>query len=154
MKNIRHIIYSFLLTTMILSCHTAQQNKENIVINLQERGADIPSSMYGAFFEEINHAGDGGLYAELVQNRSFEEKEMPDNYFAKGDKLFPKPVKYHLTGEVRNRSDRWNKDEIPAWSLSEKNSLAAQMSLTKETPKFVSAPNNLKITIKDASQPI
>lgn len=29
------------------------------------------------FFEEINHAGDGGLYAELVQNRSFEEHTLP-----------------------------------------------------------------------------
>lgn len=28
--------------------------------------------MYGVFFEDINRAADGGLYAELVQNRSFE----------------------------------------------------------------------------------
>lgn len=28
--------------------------------------------LYGIFFEDINHAADGGLYAELVQNRSFE----------------------------------------------------------------------------------
>ncbi len=28
--------------------------------------------LYGAFFEDINHAADGGLYAELVRNRSFE----------------------------------------------------------------------------------
>lgn len=28
--------------------------------------------LYGLFFEDINHAADGGLYAEMVQNRSFE----------------------------------------------------------------------------------
>lgn len=28
--------------------------------------------LYGIFFEDINHSADGGLYAELVQNRSFE----------------------------------------------------------------------------------
>lgn len=28
--------------------------------------------LYGLFFEDINHAADGGLYAELVQNCSFE----------------------------------------------------------------------------------
>ncbi len=28
--------------------------------------------LYGLFFEDLNHAADGGLYAELVQNRSFE----------------------------------------------------------------------------------
>ncbi|SDE33686.1 alpha-N-arabinofuranosidase [Mucilaginibacter pineti] len=32
----------------------------------------IPSTMYGIFFEDINLAADGGVYAELVKNRSFE----------------------------------------------------------------------------------
>jgi alpha-L-arabinofuranosidase len=36
------------------------------------RGATIDRTMYGVFFEDINRAADGGLYAELVQNRSFE----------------------------------------------------------------------------------
>ncbi len=35
-------------------------------------GASIDDSMYGVFYEDINRAADGGLYAELVQNRSFE----------------------------------------------------------------------------------
>ena len=34
--------------------------------------APISSSMWGIFFEDINFAADGGLYAELVKNRSFE----------------------------------------------------------------------------------
>jgi hypothetical protein len=32
----------------------------------------VPETLYGAFFEEIGHAGDGGLFAELVQDRSFD----------------------------------------------------------------------------------
>lgn len=36
-------------------------------------GRPIGDLHYGIFFEEINHAGDGGLYAELVRNRSFED---------------------------------------------------------------------------------
>jgi alpha-L-arabinofuranosidase len=35
-------------------------------------GATVQSTMYGIFFEDINYAADGGLYAELVMNRSFE----------------------------------------------------------------------------------
>ncbi|QFU90489.1 alpha-L-arabinofuranosidase C-terminal domain-containing protein [Amycolatopsis sp. YIM 10] len=35
-------------------------------------GPELPRSMYGVFFEDINHAADGGLYGELVRNRSFE----------------------------------------------------------------------------------
>ena len=144
----------FVLGTLFMSCSATQQAKEEIVINLQERGADIAPSMYGVFFEEINHAGDGGLYAELVQNRSFEEKEMPAGFHAEGNRLLPKPVKYHLTGEVRNRSYRWNTAEVPAWSLQRKDSLAAQMKVTEESPKFKTAPHNLKLFIKDASQPV
>lgn len=144
----------FVLGTLLMSCSATQQAKEEIVINLQERGTDISPSMYGVFFEEINHAGDGGLYAELVQNRSFEEKAMPAGFHAEGNKLLPKPVKYHLTGEVRNRSYRWNAAEVPAWSLQRKDSLAAQMKVTEESPKFKTAPHNLKLLIKDASQPV
>ena len=35
-------------------------------------GAEINPDMYGIFFEDINFGADGGLYAELVKNRSFE----------------------------------------------------------------------------------
>src|SRR5690242_1071150 len=35
-------------------------------------GPAIGDAMYGVFFEDINYAADGGLYAELVRNRSFE----------------------------------------------------------------------------------
>ena len=35
--------------------------------------AKISPLLYGIFFEEINRAGDGGLYAEMLQNRSFED---------------------------------------------------------------------------------
>lgn len=128
--------------------------KEELVINLQEKGAEVAPSMYGIFFEEINHAGDGGLYAELVKNRSFEELEMPEGYYAEGDVLHPKEVCNHLTGKVSHGSFRWTTEPVPGWALQTKDASAAEMKLTKENPKFQSAPNNLKVTIKDASIPV
>ena len=41
-------------------------------IDLRKQLAPVPDTMYGIFFEDINFAADGGLYAELVKNRSFE----------------------------------------------------------------------------------
>ncbi|MBP5381269.1 MAG: hypothetical protein J6Y39_06030 [Bacteroidaceae bacterium] len=38
-------------------------------------GANISESQYGIFFEEINHAADGGLWSEMVSNRSFEDSQ-------------------------------------------------------------------------------
>lgn len=43
-----------------------------INIDAKKPGAAIPSTLYGIFFEDINYAADGGLYAEMVKNRSFE----------------------------------------------------------------------------------
>ncbi|MCQ2252623.1 MAG: carbohydrate binding domain-containing protein [Bacteroidales bacterium] len=41
-------------------------------INTAKAGAPVQSTMYGIFFEDINYAADGGLYAEMIKNRSFE----------------------------------------------------------------------------------
>ncbi len=49
-----------------------------ITLNTKARGAAIQPTMWGLFFEDINYAADGGLYAELVKNRSFEFR--PDHY--------------------------------------------------------------------------
>ena len=48
--------------------------QDNITINVKANkpGSPIEKTMYGIFFEDINYAADGGLYAELVKNRSFE----------------------------------------------------------------------------------
>ncbi|MGY0487665.1 alpha-L-arabinofuranosidase C-terminal domain-containing protein [Streptomyces sp. WG-D5] len=43
-----------------------------VTVDPTRAGAAIDDTMYGVFFEDINRAADGGLYAELVQNRSFE----------------------------------------------------------------------------------
>lgn len=41
-------------------------------VNAAKPGAEIAGTMYGQFFEDINFGADGGLYGELVMNRSFE----------------------------------------------------------------------------------
>ncbi|TDC75423.1 alpha-L-arabinofuranosidase C-terminal domain-containing protein [Streptomyces hainanensis] len=43
-----------------------------ITVDPRRAGPEISDSMYGIFLEDINFAADGGLYAELVRNRSFE----------------------------------------------------------------------------------
>ena len=51
--------------------HASAQVK--LAFDMGSRGPEIGKDHYGIFYEEINHAGDGGLYAELIRNRSFEE---------------------------------------------------------------------------------
>jgi alpha-L-arabinofuranosidase len=60
----------FTLGLILTSLVTSAQNVMDI--NTRKLGAPIPKTMYGIFFEDINYAADGGLYGELVKNRSFE----------------------------------------------------------------------------------
>lgn len=43
-----------------------------MIVTANKPGAQVQSTMYGIFFEDINYAADGGLYAEMIKNRSFE----------------------------------------------------------------------------------
>ena len=61
---------SLFLFSMGVSSLMAQANE--FKIDVQQTGAPIQSTMYGIFFEDINFGADGGLYAELIKNRSFE----------------------------------------------------------------------------------
>lgn len=62
-----------LLAVMALAAGMGLQAQTNEwVIQTKKLGAEIQPTMYGLFFEDINYAADGGLYAELVKNRSFE----------------------------------------------------------------------------------
>ena len=51
---------------------SASANAVTIEVQADRPGADINPAMWGIFFEDINFGADGGLYAELVKNRSFE----------------------------------------------------------------------------------
>lgn len=60
---------SLVLVALALSAVAQAQTK--IELQLNKKGPEIQPTMWGIFFEDINFAADGGLYAELVKNRSF-----------------------------------------------------------------------------------
>ena len=62
-------LLSPLLALSLMASAVNAQHK--LTVNTQP-GAAIQPTMYGIFFEDINFGADGGLYAEMVENRSFE----------------------------------------------------------------------------------
>src|SRR5271166_7129287 len=56
----------------------ARSQNSTVTIQANQPAATISSNLFGIFFEEINMAGDGGIYAELVRNRSFNNSANPD----------------------------------------------------------------------------
>ena len=67
----------FLAIYIAAVSHVAGAEEHRFDVRLDRIGAEVQPTMYGLFFEDINYAADGGLYAELVKNRSFEFH--PDN---------------------------------------------------------------------------
>ncbi|MBQ8467340.1 MAG: carbohydrate binding domain-containing protein [Prevotella sp.] len=67
------------LLTLGLMAGAAMTVSAQHVMNVDTKamGAAVQPTMYGLFFEDINFAADGGLYGELVKNRSF---EFPQSY--------------------------------------------------------------------------
>ena len=154
MKN-KNLTITLLGTLAFMAGCTSQPEGVPVTLNVAEKGAPVSPSMYGVFFEEINHAGDGGLYAELVQNRSFEEKEMPEGYFVEHGRLKPAPVPNHENGRVNHGATfHWNNEPVRAWSLQPADESVVTMRLTKDRPKFETAPNNLEVTINKADKPV
>ena len=65
------------LAVSLMATSTLSAQTNVLDVDAKKAGAPVQSTMYGIFFEDINYAADGGLYAELVKNRSF---EFPNNY--------------------------------------------------------------------------
>ena len=75
-----------LLTCALLVSAALLSTAQNVMdVNTKKMGAPIQSTMYGIFFEDINFAADGGLYGELVKNRSFEFPQHLMGWQAFGD---------------------------------------------------------------------
>ncbi len=57
---------------LVFACFAHAQPTPVVRVNVGQPVADIQPTMWGVFFEDINFGADGGLYAEMVKNRSFE----------------------------------------------------------------------------------
>ena len=77
-------IWSALAACFCMGLHA----QVNIAVDVAQRGIEISPTLYGIFYEDINFASDGGLYAELIRNRSFEyDAEKPEHWQAQGSNI-------------------------------------------------------------------
>lgn len=92
------------------------------VITLEGKPAHAIPNLYGMMYEDINHAGDGGLYAELLRNRALQGK-VPSN----------------------------QADALEAWSSIGNIKLTA-VDLSKSLPHSDALPNALEVTVAAGQQ--
>ena len=69
------VAMAVLFAPCLLTCTVPAQDSGNrITVHVDQPGIKISPDFFGLMTEEINHAYDGGLYAELLQNRSFRDR--------------------------------------------------------------------------------
>lgn len=69
------ISLNHILTTFFTICLTLSTNAQKllpVIVSIDNPKTEIKPTMWGIFFEDINFAADGGIYAEMIKNRSFE----------------------------------------------------------------------------------
>lgn len=69
-----------LLTAGLLALTTLHPAAATITVAADQPGHPVSPMLWGIFFEDINLSADGGIYPELVRNRSFEDSEQPENW--------------------------------------------------------------------------
>ena len=71
--NSKRLLASIIITvTALWPALLNAQSKSDIIVSVNKPTATVQPTMWGIFFEDINFGADGGIYAELVKNRSFE----------------------------------------------------------------------------------
>lgn len=120
----RTLICGVLGTLAVAFSPSARAASAEVRIEVNKPTVPLSPHLYGLFFEDINYGADGGLYAELVQNRSFEY--------------------YPWDHGVHGKSDR---GPLFAWEKIERDGGRAEISAAKEQPLHANNPNYLELKI-------
>ncbi|NWL02765.1 alpha-L-arabinofuranosidase [Flavobacterium collinsii] len=68
----RNVISTLFISGLLFSSIYGNAQKATLEVDASKTITKIQPTMFGLFFEDINFAADGGLYAEMIKNRSFE----------------------------------------------------------------------------------
>lgn len=135
------------LLTMAAASSAAQTDP--IRIDLGQKGAVVSPNLYGIFFEEISHAGDGGLYAELVQNRGFEEHVLPSGMTYRGGKAYAPDAMNYEHRNNRHWNIPWNIEQkkMTGWRIDGVNATVKGEVIEEKNPLHANTPHAMQLNI-------
>ncbi len=126
---------------MLMGLPVWAESQETKPVWTVEAGAEkrpVSPTLYGIFFEDINHAADGGLYAELVRNRSFEDTVVPERCTVENGTLCtPRGWKTPFP----------DKDPLPGWTFSARDGAIARMTLDDKETSNPARKRSLRIEV-------
>ena len=138
----RRLFFSLLSTLLVATAFAVHAQVSTLTIAADKPGHAISPTLYGIFFEDINCSADGGLYAELVRNRNFEDGDAPDHWEALGGSSGDVSFAIDETAPVSPKNPRSLKVEVRAlngaragvvnngfWGMAVNKGAAYQLSL-------------------------
>lgn len=133
----------FLLCVVSIAWHSSEEEYDALItINANDKGIEFSKDMYGIFLEDINHALDGGLYAEMIQNRDFEYNRTPENMQRIND--------FSVATQSQNWKERYDKpDPLFSWSLKTEGNSVATISQTNKLPLNQNNPMSLELNVQN-----
>lgn len=99
----------------------SEEEPYSINIDASDRSKDVSDDMWGLFFEDINSAADGGLYAEMVQNRSFEKSDEKEGHLYNWGlySIYKEPNredgKYYTAENIQVKTDKPMNENNPTY---------------------------------------
>lgn len=123
--------------TAILGLTLAVHGQTRLEIDAARPGPRVNPQMYGIFFEELSHAGDGGLYAEMVRNRSFEDNTIPEGMHLQNGKAVVDGCRKQIPWPP-------DPDPVPGWRTVG----SAAMEVVTDQPLNDRQVHSLKVTFE------
>ncbi len=142
---------TFLSTTALCLLTCAAVAQSSIEINTDKKGAAIPQSLYGVFFEEITGSGDGGLYAEMLPNRGFEEGVLPRGTTLRDGYACAAELPCYSNDSINRFRIRWSDDLwMKGWRTVYADGSAATSRIVAENPLNDATPHSLHLELDKA----
>lgn len=142
---------------LITAAPTAHaQQRASFKINTAQVKNTVSPNLHGIFFEEISHGGEGGLYAELIQNRGFEESRVPPGAVVTPEGMLDgNPTKrphYNLNGKASDWRMPWPvKTPMPYWHVKAGEGGEVEAKLSTSDPLTAATPQSAAISVKKLS---
>ena len=132
MKKLVFLVFLFIVSLVSLSGQTT------FTIDASKPGIAISPRLYGIFFEEINHSGEGGLYAEMVQNRDFEITSIP--------------VGSSMAGNLVRTKEGWQErkvfgNELHGWNFLSEGGAEGDIRLQTNQPLNDKNPASMRLIV-------
>lgn len=155
MKNRYRLSNVGLLALFLLGSGCHERSVDRIGIDGKSVGDEVPASLYGVFFEEISHSGDGGIYAEMIQNRGFEEGVLPSGTELKDGYACASLLHCYSNDSINGFKVKWDEGKsMNAWELVSQDGQDVSYDITAAYPLHAATPHALHVNLGAGKTPL